>query len=598
MATTSGKQLRRSWTALCISAMTLLLAPALLPAAGADLAELRPGRWVEVPDSRLRSVAPAVSPGGNVAKVVAAWSGGALDTKRERLLVWGGGHSNYAGNEVYAFDLREMRWSRLSDPSVANDDKAATYPDGQPRARHTYNYIEYVPAWDRLVSFGGSGPWPRGGGEFTREISEFDFDEQTWTTGARPAVPAGGSMIAAIARTDPTTGDVYFVPGASAALMRFDPVTQQWHGGWGRGYLTAHATAAIDPRRRLMVAVGKGAKDGTSQIWLWDLRQPSAPVKLLGRTSGDKVVEKAMAPGFAYHPPSGKFVAWIGGTDVYTLDPDRWEWQRVPAAPDNVVDPGPQTLRGTYGRFQYVPGLDAFALVNSVDQNVFLLRPDLAAAAEPPTDGSGSPPVVTIQATPARVVAGESTTLSWTADGADACAASDAWRGQLPTSGTRTLVVPSGRARYSMKCTGAGGTTEAAVLVEQFATPSVTMQADPVEVESGGSTTLQWRASGATGCLASGDWHGPRPAAGTERVANLLAGAEFVLECAGTGGVEVAQVGVEITSAKPAVVGTDGGAGQSGGVGHTGLFGNGVLLMLGAAHLLGKGRLRASRPNV
>ena len=303
--------------------MTLLLAPALLPAAGADLAELRPGRWVEVPDSRPRSVAPAVSPGGNVAKVVAAWSGGALDTKRERLLVWGGGHSNYAGNEVYAFDLREMRWSRLSDPSVANDDKAATYPDGQPRARHTYNYIEYVPAWDRLVSFGGSGPWPRGGGEFTREISEFDFDEQTWTTGARPAVPAGGSMIAAIARTDPTTGDVYFVPGASAALMRFDPVTQQWHGGWGRGYLTAHATAAIDPRRRLMVAVGKGAKDGTSQIWLWDLRQPSAPVKLLGRTSGDKVVEKAMAPGFAYHPPSGKFVAWIGGTDVYTLDPDR-----------------------------------------------------------------------------------------------------------------------------------------------------------------------------------------------------------------------------------------------------------------------------------
>ena len=47
--------------------MTLLLAPARLPAAGADLAELRPGRWVEVPDSRLRSVAPAVSPGGNEA---------------------------------------------------------------------------------------------------------------------------------------------------------------------------------------------------------------------------------------------------------------------------------------------------------------------------------------------------------------------------------------------------------------------------------------------------------------------------------------------------------------------------------------------------
>lgn len=597
MATT-GDSHRHRRSALRLLALAALIAPALLPAAGVDPADLRPGYWVEVPNSRLRSVTPAVSPGGRVTMVVAAWSGGALDTKRDRLLVWGGGHSNYAGNEVYALDLREMRWSRLSDPSVADDDKAATYPDGQPRARHTYNYIEYVPAWDRLVSFGGSGPWPRGGGEFTREISEFDFDGRTWTTGTRPAVPPGGSMIAAIARTDPATGDVYFVPGASGALMRFDPETEQWHGGWGRGYLTAHATAAIDPRRRLMVAVGKGAKDGTSQIWMWDLSRPSAPVKLLGRTSGDGAAEKAMAPGFVYHPPSGKFVAWLGGTDVYVLDPDRWEWQRVPAAPDNVVDPGPQSPRGTYGRFQFVPGLDAFALVNSIDQNVFLLRPDLGAAAVSTTAGAGSPPVVTFQATPSRVAAGEPTTLSWAADGAELCAAGDDWSGPLATAGTRTMLVPSTGGRYTVRCTNSSGTTTVVAVVEQFDAPHVKITADPKVVESGGATKLQWSASGATGCVASGDWHGPRAATGNEHVANLVDGAEFVLECEGAGGTRAAKVDVGVANAPDALAGNVDGEPRAGGAGHAGLLGNSLLLILGAARLFGSGRLRVSGPNV
>jgi hypothetical protein len=224
----------------------------------ADLPELRPGEWVEIPDSHLRDVAPPVSPGGSVAKIINAWSGAALDTQREWLLVWGGGHSDYAGNELYAFDLRTLEWNRLTNPSAADRARTVTYPDGQPRARHTYNYIEYVPAWDRLVSFGGAGPWPFGGGEFTRQISEFDYEGRTWITGARPPVPLGGSMIAAIARLDVATGDVYFVPAAKGAMLRLDPRTQQWQGGWGRCQVTAHASAAIDPERRLLVVVGKG----------------------------------------------------------------------------------------------------------------------------------------------------------------------------------------------------------------------------------------------------------------------------------------------------------------------------------------------------
>lgn len=590
---TSERLLSNVWKLAAAGALWLHGAAGVGPA-GAAVPELRPGHWVEVPNSRLRAVAPAASPGGNVAKAVEAWSGGALDTKRNQLLVWGGGHSNYAGNEVYAFQLNEMRWARLSDPSPADDSKAPVYPDGQPRSRHTYNYIEYVAAWDRLVSFGGSGPWPRGGGEFTREISEFDFDRRTWVTGARPPVPPGGSMIAAIARTDPSSGDVYFIPGARAALMRLDTRSQQWHGGWGRGYLTAHATAAIDPARRVMVAVGKGASDGGGQIWLWDLDEPSAPTNLLGRTTGDRSVEKAMAPGFVYHPASRKFVAWIGGTDVYTFDPERLEWRRVPAAIDNAVDPGPQSLRGTYGRFQYVERLDAFVLVNDVDQNVFLFRPDFGAATDASSGVGALPPGISLLASPSQVAAGESAQISWSTAGADQCGADGSWSGPIPVEGVRAMVVPPGGARYIIRCTGSGGTAEASASVAVPPRPAVVVRAEPEVIESGGTTTVEWSAIMASGCSASGAWHGPRATSGVERIANIHEVSRFVLECDGEGGSGRAKAEVRLSAIKPDSpdLGPEAVPESRGGLGCTGLIANGVLLALAAGRWSSQRRLR------
>jgi hypothetical protein len=522
--------------------LTSLVTPLITTATAAELPELQPGVWVEVPGSHLRDVAPAVSPGGNIAKIIDAWSGGALDTRREWLLVWGGGHSDYGGNELYAFDLKTLAWTRLTNPSVPDRAKTATYPDGQPRARHTYNYVEYVPAWDRFVSFGGAGPWPTGGGEFTRAISEFDYEHNTWITGARPPVPPGGSMIAAIARLDSATGDIYFLPASKGYLLRLDPNTQQWQGGWGRSQVTAHATAAIDPERRLLVVVGKGTADGVRQALKWDLARPSAPVDLRKLTSGDFSAEQAMAPGFAYYPPSRTFVAWIGGTDLLTLDPDTWQWRRVPANPGSA-DPGAPSPRGTNGRFQYVPGLDAFALVNDVDQNVFLVRPDLGG--EPPEE---PPPAISLRADPSKVAAGEAPMLSWTADGATRCDAFGSWQGQRELRGTAQVSFDGERAQFGLRCTSRGGSSEASISVMRAAPPSVSISAEPSVVDSGGETTVAWTATETSRCTAHGAWHGPRAAHGREVVAGIVTGSKFELECEGDGGSKVAATTVKLAS--------------------------------------------------
>jgi hypothetical protein len=332
---------------------------------------LTEGRWLELPDSKLVDVAPVKSPGGSTLKIV-AWSGGAYDSRRDLVLVWGGGHSDYAGNEVYSFDIATCQWRRLTEPSAADRARTPAYPDGQPRARHTYTYIEYVPSIDRLLVFGASGPYPGGGGEFSRDLLEFDVGARRWTGRSRAAIPPPGNLIGAQARLDPSSGRVFFVGSQRAALQAYDPGGDRWFSGWTPVRVKVHATAAIDPVRREFVLLGSG-KGG--QLLRWSLDHPGGAEDLSKRTSGDKQIESAYAPGFDYDAAHQRLVAWPGGTDVYVFDGQTLHWTRLPAASDNRVDPGPANPTGTYGRVRNVPRLDAVQLVKAAHHNLLAYRP-------------------------------------------------------------------------------------------------------------------------------------------------------------------------------------------------------------------------------
>ena len=63
------------------------------------LTSIKPGEWREIPKTALREVFPSQSnhPGwGTIGPrgVVAAWSGAAFDTKRNVLIITGGGHTD------------------------------------------------------------------------------------------------------------------------------------------------------------------------------------------------------------------------------------------------------------------------------------------------------------------------------------------------------------------------------------------------------------------------------------------------------------------------------------------------------------------------
>ncbi len=94
--------------------------------------------------------------------IIAAWSGFAWDSRRGDLIIYGGGHANYAGNEVYRWRATTLNWERMSLPSDISSLGSYPWltvdgPNASPQAHHTYDGNIYLPVVDRFLTFGGAG---------------------------------------------------------------------------------------------------------------------------------------------------------------------------------------------------------------------------------------------------------------------------------------------------------------------------------------------------------------------------------------------------------------------------------------------------------
>lgn len=136
--------------------------------------ELMPeGSWAQVSTNTFNSVwTPAsqrpvfyVTTGGNPTpyKIIAAWSSYGWDTRRGDLIIYGGGHGNYSGNDVYRWRSSTLKWERIALPSEvakipAIDQGWLSFdgPDHSPVSAHTYDNNLYLPVVDRFVTFGGA----------------------------------------------------------------------------------------------------------------------------------------------------------------------------------------------------------------------------------------------------------------------------------------------------------------------------------------------------------------------------------------------------------------------------------------------------------
>lgn len=331
--------------------------------------------WQEIPNTTLKSACPAKGFNGvdydfsfYCQNVTAAWNGGAFDSKRNRLYIWGGGHTDYMGNEIYALDLNTNTMLRLTSPasplanttSDLNPSELMPYDGTQPNSRHTYDAMVYLPNEDRLWVFSGSLA-TAGGTDSVTWI--FNPNTNQWKrVSPKGTLPNGNYGI--VSAYNQNMGSVILHDQHALYSYRYTP-----EGGVysrlveDRDY-GIHLSAEFDPVRNIFVMIG-GEK-----AFLYDLTPGKPPVRSKLITTGDREIINSQGPGLAYHPQLKQMIAWAGGNKVYALDLDKKTWTAIPS----TGDPGPAICNGTYGRWAYSPKSQAFVAYNWYENNAFLLK--------------------------------------------------------------------------------------------------------------------------------------------------------------------------------------------------------------------------------
>ncbi len=358
-----------------LSFVVMSLVPVTALAGGPTPAEMEPMTWLAVPDTKLQDVQAdpelyADLQGNGFWTIIEAWNGAVLDTNRLRLVIWGGGHNDYYGNEMYAFDIAALSWSRLTEPTVDWTNCGDPNADGTANSRHTYNGMAYVQHADRMFVSGGALNCTSGscGADLTWE---FDFDALAWTN----REPTGDHTTACgnMASYDPASGLVYFGDGGGLYAYSYDD--NAW-SQLNQDYLY-NVTSTIDTTRNQLVMVGEG------EVWSYDLGGDFAR-ETWATTGGDSFIAGS-AVGLDYDPTTDRIVGWSDGP-VWVLDPESREWTNYDI--DGAPEPG---INGIYGRWRYVPDVNAFVLVTGVDDDVHFFKLSDGGELPPPGgDDSGT----------------------------------------------------------------------------------------------------------------------------------------------------------------------------------------------------------------
>ena len=379
----------KSWTR-CVPTVLLVGAffvPLVLVGRVPEDIKAKPG-WFAVPDSALERVCPAETKEydfhGNCRNVIAAWNSAIADTRLDRLIIWGGGHADYAGNEIYAFDLNSLQMRRLNEPSPVNTSGKCveTLSDGKPNSRHTYAGLAYIADANRMFSFGGS-------------LNQCGFlSNATWTLDLaalewKNMKPDGGTPAAlpgAIADYDPNSRMVFLHD--TADFWQYDNEKNRYKKAGSNQAINYHMNGVIDPKRKIFVFVGAaGAPGGGLKAISIAPNSNYSMRDWTGAASGTcGPLLSAAYPGLAYDSALDRIVGWPNfGDTVYLLDADSKSCtaETFPGGPPDSSHTGsPHTSNGTYGRFRYLPDKDVFVLVNQADHNVYLLRLGSSGKAE------------------------------------------------------------------------------------------------------------------------------------------------------------------------------------------------------------------------
>ena len=178
------------------------------------------------------------------------------------MIVWGGGHTDYHGNEVYGLNLNAnpIAWRLERDathnPNLAGGACPESNADGTPTSRHTGEALEYLPNQDWYEMF-GYGCY---NGGFSDQMWKLN-PSFSWTQLAIPSShpdPANNGSEPVFAY-DSVSDKIYWLEGNTGTFWSYSGSANTWTSQLQTGLegcFFQDSSAVVDPVRRLYICTG------------------------------------------------------------------------------------------------------------------------------------------------------------------------------------------------------------------------------------------------------------------------------------------------------------------------------------------------------
>ena len=325
------------------------------------------------------------------------------------MIVFGGGHNDYFGSDVHAFDLGAREWRRIADGYTSGRDSAygpgarypgAVYPDGSPLPPHTYDYVQYDPVGNDYIVLKGQTEL----GPLVKSIAIphlFNLDTLTWRHGPkhRTAILSSGGWTTWDASRRVIwghSGD----DGGGNAFIAFGPDAEDGEGTFGRwGDASAnklpgvanHNAMQIHPKRDIIV-VSVHARNTLHAI---DPAHPAQDIARLASIGSQPLLRPFAALEYAPNIDEIIYFSPLDHGSVHAVAaPHRdgrraaldaeWTWHAY-IPPADTLDPIADAARRSrfsvnvphaFGRFRIASfdGIDVAILVRHVDSPVYAMR--------------------------------------------------------------------------------------------------------------------------------------------------------------------------------------------------------------------------------
>jgi len=303
---------------------------------------------------------------------IMSYSGGWYDPQNHQFCIFGGGHWDYSGNEVWCLDIALLTWREMYAPDVVttqtgdqgayNNYDNTNYPgavfnpagepiaNANPASRHSYDQMEYVEGLGSVVW--GGYLWGDGSATLWCDICAdtwvFNFTTANWQYLYDGTNPSPITAAAGIGASAYSSADNLMYSLVTGATWTFNPSNNRWTELTTTGEVSygVEMTMEYDSKRNRLYTFG-GTYPNDPSLFQFDIA--TSTWSRLTPTGTGPDISAVFGAGVAYDQANDVLLIYQAG-NIWAYDPNNNSWaQYSPAV--RPVDDG----YGVFGRFRYDP---------------------------------------------------------------------------------------------------------------------------------------------------------------------------------------------------------------------------------------------------